>query len=241
MPAADRTVGTVIASVGHCDDTLHPLVRYMAELGPVVVLDNRGTLDVAALRAAVPPHCSDNLFTYRSAGALGVHRAGRPETIHSIWNWGMDRLNDYGCAWALIVNDDLTIHPHAVTRAIDMVTSPHLGDYDDVALLGLDWEHHPKFNLRPAVGSYREHGIPGFCFLNRLRFGYRYDERFVWWGGDDDLIWTVLKDGRRAMVAEGCWIDHPPNGNTSGRHYPELMAAIAGDRKLLLRKWGKAW
>jgi hypothetical protein len=114
-------------------------------------------------------------------------------------------------------------------------------DDDRIVLVGLDVDRLPYHRLRDVPGSFREHGVPGFAYLNRVAAGYRYDDKFVWWGGDDDLVWTVLRDGRRAVVAEGCWVIHPVGGNTTGRHYPELGVAIGGDRERLLAKWGKAW
>jgi hypothetical protein len=216
----------VIGSVGKSDDTLYELVgTVLLDHVPPLVLDNRGTLDRQALQAAYPE---------------AVIRECPDMNIHQVWNFGMDYAAGYGASWAAILNDDVQVAAHAIPVALSLVDEhPHR---DDIVLVGLDCEHHTALNLRPAVGSFRERGVPGFAYLIRLDAQLRYDDRFVWWGGDDDLVWRArIGSPHAAQVAEGCWVDHPAGGNTSGRHYPELMEAIAGDRELLLAKWGKAW
>jgi len=222
-------VGTaaVIGSVGKSDSTLYPLIgTLLQDHVPPLVLDNRGTLDRAQLYSAFPQirirECPDM-------------------NIHQVWNFGMDYAAGYGAGWAAILNDDITLMRGAIPVALQLVDShPHR---DDIVIVGLDCDHVPGTpKLRPAVGSFREHGVPGFAYLIRLDAQLRYDERFVWWGGDDDLVWRALTASpHAAQVAEGCWVDHPAGGNTTGRHYPELAEAIALDRELLLAKWGKAW
>jgi hypothetical protein len=217
----------VIGSVGHSDDTLYDLIGILLlDNIPPLILDNRGTLDRARLQKTFPQ---------------ALVRECPDMNIHQVWNFGMDYAAGYGAGWAAILNDDVRLMRGAIPVALDLVDMhPHS---DEIVLVGLDSDHVSGTpNLRPAVGSFREHGVPGFAYLIRLDAQLRYDDRFVWWGGDDDLVWRALTGSpHAAQVAEGCWVHHPAGGNTTGRHYPELGEAIAGDRQLLLDKWGKAW
>lgn len=219
----------VIGSVGHADDTLYELVgTLLLDHIPPLVLDNRGTLNRAALQAAYP---------------TVVIRECPDMNIHQVWNFGMDYAAGYGAGWAAILNDDVQLAPYAIQDALILV---EVDDHrDEIVIVGLDCEDDDVAeykHLRPAVGSFREHGVPGFAYLIRLDAQLRYDDRFQWWGGDDDLVWRALaRSPHAAKVAVGCRVSHPAGGNTSGRHYPELGQAIAADRELLLAKWGKAW
>lgn len=214
-------VHAVIGSVGHADETVFPLIEMLAEEGVyVTVIDNRGTFPTDLL--------DDTITTYFAAPGLNIHQ---------VWNLGMDLAESQGAEWCCILNDDITLQRGAVELVMKMV-----GHQEDVWIAGFDYEGHEVVKVRRAVGSYREHGVGGFAYMIRPDvLGLRYDERFNWWGGDDDLIWTCLKMGGRAVVVEGANVSHPPGGNTTGRHYPELAEGIKEDYDLIRAKWGKSW
>jgi hypothetical protein len=210
-------IAAVIGSVGHSNETLIPLVEQLDEEGILVaVLDNRGTLNRHDLPIWVD-----------YANVEGMN-------IHQVWNRGMNIAQLAGADWCCVLNDDITLDPGA--PRIAAAACP-----EDVWIAGFDYEGHEDLKLRDAGGSYRLHGVGGFAFMIRPEVGLRYDSRFQWWGGDDDLIWECLARGGRAVVVEGANVSHPDGGNTSGRFYPELMEKVGADRELLMEKWNKAW
>jgi GT2 family glycosyltransferase len=93
--------------------------------------------------------------------------------------------------------------------------------------------------LRPVVGSYREGGLCGWCFMVRgeLRetHGLRIDEEYEWYCGDDDLFAQIETAGYRLGVIEGLPLDHV--GSATARHYPELEPAKGRDFQRFFKKW----
>lgn len=211
-------IEAVIASIGHADETVFPLIGQLLDEGVgVTVVDNKGTFNTDELpQEAGYVWCDGN--------------------VYEAWNRGIELAAFEGADWVAILNDDITLAPRACTGVAET-----LNDRKDVWLAGFDYEYHDQFGLRLAKGSFREHGIGGFGFMLRLSSGLRFDPRFNWWGGDDDLVYTCLFLGGKAVVVEGVHISHPPSGGTSSQHYPELMEGIGEDRALLRSKWGKSW
>lgn len=213
-------IEAVIASIGHADETVFPLIDQLLDEGVgVTVVDNKGTFNTDELP--------------QEAGYLW---AANDQNVFQAWNMGIEMAAFEGADWVAILNDDITLEP----LACHMVATTLLGR-KDVWIAGFDYERHSMVGLRDAKGSYREHGIGGFGFMLRLSSGLRFDPRFNWWGGDDDLVYTCLFLGGKAVVVEGVHISHPSGGGTSSRHYPELMEGTGEDRALLRSKWGKSW
>jgi len=212
-------VAAVIPSIG-LSPHLGALVEALAVEGiHPWVISNRQRLDGVSARATV----------------LHLPGAG----LYHVWNFGLDLAVDAGAAWCAVLNDDVILSPGAIRRAVDAA------DVDPgVWIAGLDYEGvdggPDGVRLRPAVGSYHTHGVGGFAFCIRPDVDVRCDESFEWWGGDDDLIWTVLDKGGRAVVVEGARVSHPCP-ETSAVHFPELEAAKGRDRERLAAKWGRAW
>jgi hypothetical protein len=211
-------ISAVICSVGHANDTLVPLVRQLEEEGIwTTVIDNRGTLDPGILPGGA---------TYIYKGDWNVYEG---------WNFGMELAEEHLSEWCCVLNDDVILAPGAPHLVKTVCADPAIW------LAGFDYNGHAQVKVRDVVGSYREHGIGGFAFMAQTGTGLRYDPRFTWWGGDDDLVWSCLARGARAVVVEGANVQHPDGGNTSGRHYPDLLQGVAADRALLMEKWGRAW
>jgi hypothetical protein len=211
-------VDAVIGSVGHCDETVFPLIEQLLDEGIwVTLIDNRGTFPTDEL--------DDRVFYFEMP----------QNNIHQVWNRGMDVALEHGADWCCILNDDITLAVGAPALAAKVCVD------EDIWIAGFDYEGHEDVKLREAGGSYRDHGVGGFAYMIRPGVGLRYDERFNWWGGDDDLVWTCLQRGGRAVVVEGANVQHPDGGNTTGQHYPELMAGVSEDWQLLMDKWGKGW
>lgn len=217
--AGGPVVDAVIASCGHADETVFPLIEQLLDEGVwVTLMDNRGTFNTDKLPGSV---------LYRECVGWNVHQA---------WNYGMDVALQRRADWCCVLNDDIKLAPGAIKLA-----ALTLRQRPDVWLAGFDYVGHEKVRLRDAIGTFRQGGIGGFAYMIRPEVELRYDERFNWWGGDDDLIWTCLHRGGRAVVVEGANVQHPEGGNTSGRHFPELMEGVGRDRELLMEKWSKAW
>jgi len=211
-------IHAVIASIGHADETVFPLIdELVAEDVKVTLVDNRGTFNTDEL---------DDQVLYAQVFG-GVYQA---------WNLGIEIALQHDADWCCVLNDDIVLEPYGPHRIAEM-----LKDRPDVWIAGFDYERHKFEKLREVEGTYRQHGVGGFAFMIRPEVGLRYDTRFNWWGGDDDLVWTCLERGGKAVVVEGVHVQHPDGGNTSGRHYPDLIAGIAADRELLLEKHGKCW
>jgi hypothetical protein len=143
-----------------------------------------------------------------------------------------------------VFNDDIVLGPNVVyklTLALDAESDITLAGYG--IHLG-DGNKPISTRHRDVTGTYREGGINGCAWVLRIRstdtWVPQIDERFEWWGGDDDLVYQLVAANRRCVLFPGMWVKHP-NPSLSINTVPDLADAIERDRLRLLARWGRAW
>lgn len=158
--------------------------------------------------------------------------------IYGLWNVIIERAAADGHRAAVILNDDVFVDAWSVKAAALAI------DRDGYAIVGWDPDADPA--RRPSArvvadvhGTYREHGVTGFAFALDAAAGVRCDERFGWWGGDDDLVYTVTARSLRAGKMVGVGVRHWPS--TSSQQRLDVLGSLEADRALLLAKWGRTW
>jgi GT2 family glycosyltransferase len=220
-------------------DRLGPLVSTLLEspeISQVAVYVNvAGAVDrVADLLDAAGVLADDRLDLFCRYG----------QGIYSIWSLIMDQAYEAG-ELAVILNDDIRIHPSSLRVAGAVFADPKrragVAGWDpDVPVE----EYHYVLPV-PVSGTYREGGVTGFAFaidpgiVDADGVLVRPDVDFGWWGGDDDLVWNVMKAGRVAFKMSGIGVDHAASTSSSQR--PEVLASLEQDRNRLLYKHRRAW
>jgi hypothetical protein len=176
----------------------------------------------------------------------GVRVMHRPawRGIYRQWNVGL-RLGWQKNVPVLVLNDDIVLPPWAPTTMVNV-----LADSNEWSLLGFDYrapEGHqnmvsPLATPTPTKGTWRHGGLGGFAFGAHPRRCTRVDERFKWWGGDDDLVFSTAARGGKVGVLVGCPVLHPQpslTANSSGDLLPDGWDV--DDNALLHSKWGAGW
>jgi hypothetical protein len=77
--------------------------------------------------------------------------------------------------------------------------------------------------------------IKSQAFLEGLPF---IDERFVYWGGDDDIARSVESMGKKQVRVNTVWVDHVNSATVTKPGFEWMQEAVASDRILLKEKWG---
>jgi hypothetical protein len=138
-----------------------------------------------------------------------------------------------------IINNDLQITPGTIEVLAETmrkdariwITYP---DYDKPA----GTEPHVE-GVRFTSGTYRHGGMSGFIFMLRgemMTWQPLVDERFQWWGGDDDIAFTVEQQGGRQARVVGLGVTHLMEG--TARHH-DLGAKKQADLAAVIEKWGR--
>lgn len=156
----------------------------------------------------------------------------KPKNIQRWWNLGLDHAeywNTYlGAEQEFVVavlNDDIVIEPgfvHALARGI--IEHDVSGAFPDIYRMRRDFAFHQVSHWR----------MSGWAFAMRGSQKFRAREELVWWGGDQDLEWQMLRDGGIVTVGG---LDHHhlyPNQSTTGK-----LAEQAGrDHETFKELWG---
>jgi len=154
--------------------------------------------------------------------------------IYEVWNWAIMRAQKAGASSLAILNDDIEIDPDDVYRLDTFLVMNN-----KLAIVGWDYGQRPLGDLLYVRGSFRKGGVGGFAFSVKPERVPYVDERFNWWGGDDDLFAQTEANGYRLAIAPGAHVIHYTS--TSANANPSVYDRCGEDRQLLLDKWGDTW
>lgn len=154
------------------------------------------------------------------------------KTIYEMWDEGFycSRFSDH----VLFLNNDITMHPDTV-----ITLNSVLETRDDYWIAYPDYNCHNRTatSTRITKGTYRHGGMSGFCFMlktKKISWSPLVDPQFIWWGGDDDIAFTVEKHGGKQVRAIGLPIQHLNEG--TARHY-NLGEQKKKDLDAVIKKW----
>ena len=159
-------------------------------------------------------------------------------TLHGQWNKALQYAKDNHPCTITLSNDDLEISDMMVSTVSSVINSNN--DY---------WIAYPANmsqhnNNKPLItkGTKADSGMDGCCFMIKSQAfveGLPFiDERFVYWGGDDDIACNVEAMGKRQVRVNTVWVDHVNSATTSKPGFEWMREAVASDRILLKEKWG---
>lgn len=160
--------------------------------------------------------------------------------IHAMWNTAMTSITPGNhCAF---INDDITLDPGTLS-----ILSAQLDGRKDIGLIC------PNYDGRFIPSSFIETnqtcggrydgsgGLAGFCMMLAadLVSEWRFDERMLWWYGDDDILkWTSLVKSRKVGIS-GLAICSDNKSWTIENDPPENFNEIVeNDRIIFSAKWG---
>ena len=159
-------------------------------------------------------------------------------SLHGQWNKALQfALDNHPCN-IVLSNDDLDIDEGLVSKL-----SSALDSNDEY------WIAYPanklQYNnsgIKITRGTKADGGMDGSCFMIKseaFKSGMSFvDERFVYWGGDDDIARNVEMMEKQQIRVTNTWSDHM-NENTSSRpEFKWMQEAKENDRILLREKWG---
>lgn len=173
----------------------------------------------------------------RADGLYATHLQRPSWGIYKTWNFGM-RVGALFNVPTLILNDDIILPPSSARDVcLELLTS-------DYAIIGFNYDARkfPPPEIVAVRGTYRHGGIGGFAFGVNPRRCARVDQRFMWWGGDDDLMFATEALGGKIGIGPWSKVEHPRPSLTANAH-PELLPEgwAANDHALLVEKWSAGW
>lgn len=202
-------------------------------------------LDTALKRVVIVAH-GTKAFTkisemYGNRDKVTILYALEEEGIHHMWNAGLESAL-YSDVHVFFINDDVMSSPYCLTDLCDQLDAhPEIGlicpNYDK-RVSPLQFEHVAT----TAGGRYDgTGGMAGFYMGLHKDFVqlFRFDQRMMWWYGDDDILAWVLSQGRSAVIATSvsCWGNE---SKTTAEDPPEnFYKLVENDRLIYEAKWRK--
>jgi GT2 family glycosyltransferase len=159
-------------------------------------------------------------------------------SLHGQWNKALRfALDNHPCN-IVLSNDDLNIDEGLVSKLCSALNS---SDEYWIAYPANKLQYNNS-GIQVTRGTKADNGMDGSCFMIKskaLKDGMPLvDERFVYWGGDDDIARNVEAIGKKQIRVSNTWSDHM-NENTSSRpEFKWMQEAKENDRILLREKWG---
>ncbi len=224
---------TFVPFLDRLDDLTRPLLHHL-------VNDATGLDDL--LMASNGPVSHETLAFQAEAQAISdyirvVHWPGW--SIYEMWNEAIERGIEYDAV--IILNNDVTLSADCITLLAEALQNDAVGlaapFYQDREDKGRDEVVHGTLRTFGWWGAafgvktqtLKDHAVPPI------------DERFKWWGGDDDLAEQINKAGLEQRLITGTSFVHLGGGSQTGNTLPWIEEAKAGDKALYASKYGKAW
>lgn len=159
--------------------------------------------------------------------------------LHQMWNMGM-HLAEIDAAGlhhnVAILNDDLKLEGDPLAHLVHGLRSdPRLAiTYPDSFGRELD-----DNLVIPTTGTNGSEGMTGWAMCFKGELGLRFDTRFEWWYGDNDMELSTRRAGYLVGRVNKAKVVHlQPNVQTE--QSPELQAKAARDREAFEEKWATA-
>lgn len=160
--------------------------------------------------------------------------------IQHMWNVGMDlRFTDDHC---LFINDDVTISGlGASTMAGFLDKNPDAG----LICPNYDRRTSPEILVETSDtcrGRYDgTGGLGGFCMMlsSDLAWKWTFDEKLIWWYGDDDLLNWVRSQDRKAGILTLATCTENESWTINNDPPKDFAKIVENDRLIFEKKWNK--
>ena len=213
------------------------VIPYKSNINGLTKLIAQLTSDVKVSKIIVVTDGAEGFsfsFTPEKVSFVAVKRGAG---IHKMWNLGLS-LADAGSHVAFI-NDDVSLSKDTMTalcNALDedtrigLVCPKYAGD-SNVDLI----THTTCRGRYNGTG-----GMAGFCMMlaSDLVPQFRFDERMIWWYGDDDLVnWVNKKANRLCVISGKTTCVHGHSVTITNDPPDNFNNVVENDRKIFEDKW----
>jgi GT2 family glycosyltransferase len=160
--------------------------------------------------------------------------------IYGQWNLALRYAMFHAPSNIIISNDDIAISDGLVSKL-----AKHIRSSEEfwIAYPALSNQFTGKPEITVTHGTAADGGMAGYCFMVKgecFSEGLPYvDERFLWWGGDDDLARNVEKLGKKQIRCHDASVHHDWSSTSRSAGFEWIyQEAIPKDIELLSEKWG---
>jgi hypothetical protein len=148
--------------------------------------------------------------------------------------WNKSILDSYAeNALLIISNDDINIFGNVGKELADVIVSS-----EDIAIT---YPAAKISNMDPVEtkGTYGDGGMRGDCFMIKpnLFKEMLVDERFTYWGLDDDVAQNATKSGYKQFRVSSCAMESDMQGTSSTEGFEWMLDSRSEDIDLLKNKW----
>jgi hypothetical protein len=136
-------------------------------------------------------------------------------------------------ALLIISNDDIDIFGNVGKELAEVLSSS-----DDIAIT---YPANKISNNKPSEtrGTFGDGGMRGDCFMIKPKIfkDMLVDERFTYWGLDDDIAQNATAAGYKQFRVYSCAMNSDMQGTTSTEGFQWMLDARSDDVELLKNKW----
>jgi len=132
----------------------------------------------------------------------------QPQAVAKGWNDGIAKAVELGCAYILVINDDIVLKSNAIdnlvahAQAQPEATLWSMGGYHDLAGLESAVDNSADYHEHPNFSSFMVHRSFGRTFG-------RFDENFVpAYCEDNDAVARIAHADGKAFITGGAWMYH---------------------------------
>jgi GT2 family glycosyltransferase len=209
--------------------TIELACKYLSDpsLDKLFIYDNGHTLEDA-----------EKLKSINILNSKAEYVDTRGLSLHGQWNKALKfALENHPCN-IILSNDDLDVDENIVFKLSTALNS----DKEYWIAYPANKTQYNNKDINITSGTKADGGMDGSCFMikseafkSKMPF---VDERFVYWGGDDDIAKNVEAMNKKQIRVNNTWSDHINESTSSRPEFKWMQEAKENDRILLKEKWG---
>lgn len=176
---------------------------------------------------------AQHLYAYTLNKDRCIYLSTRGMNLAQQWNHAILKAGELDSN-LIISNDDIDIQGNLGKELGKILRSSN-----DIAIT------YPAGNItnedpKETKGTFGDFGMRGDCFMIKPEVfkNNLVDERFTYWGLDDDIARTAEKLGYKQMRVYTCSMQSDMQGTSKTTGFEWMLNARSNDIKLLKDKWG---
>jgi hypothetical protein len=161
--------------------------------------------------------------------------------IHRMFNFGINRAVHHVAQDTFLVNTSVNValmNNDLILKSDNYLD--HLADRlradPTLAMVGGTPHEYPT-GTSDVLWTNNELGHRGESVMLRGELPFRFDERYEWWRGDDDLVAQMQNAGYWVGLVPGAVHDHIGGGGNTASGMVDFTKKISRDTRRFYRKW----
>lgn len=218
-----------------------PTIGYSPYLIPLVnELERDRAIDRIILTVNLEEYVEpiQEVFRFAEPTVEVVETWPQGKSLYHGWNYAIEMAQKEDAHLAVLNDDIRLLEANAISQVAGL-----LANNPSYAIVGLNWQGSPESAdngarpLRQTHGTYRHGGVGGWAWVCDPHKIVQVPDDFVWWYGDDHIVFAAERDGHKVGIANNVHVEHVHELTAASGEQDWTHEAKVHDQEAFARIW----